>query len=437
MRVGAGARGGWVVETIERAEAEAVAPEPRSSRWRRFSFGLVANTLLGYTLVKGLQLTLHNLIFPLYLYSLGYDAAEIGRINAVAALTVLLVGIPAGALSDRIGLAISLTIGGLVMPLAMAGMALANSLPTLLFWFVLQQALSVTYWTALGPLLVGSVSPERRVRAFSINTFLLWGVGSLGSAIGGVAAALTGRALGISPNEVEPLRVALLLNAAIMFFGALPLLRIRNRAVVTDQPAERQPLRLADLRLFGRLLVPDALQACGGGAIIGFLPLFFSLQFGLASDSLGWLFTFTGILGGVAALSAPAFARRFGDTRAIMILMCAVAVCVVGTAAAPLLIGAVVGEILRSGLRGTIDPIYAPFAMGRVVPERRGTLGGLYNVTYATGFSIGPLASGWVQVQYGFLPAFAFGAGCYVLAAVAIRLLWGRLDSMAVADSRA
>ena len=133
----------------------------------------------------------------------------------------------------------------------------------------------------------------------------------------------------------------------------------------------------------------------------------------------------------MAALSAPAVAHRLGDIRAIAFLMCAVAVCIVGTAAVPFLVGAIVGEVLRSGLRGTIDPIYAPFAMGRVVPERRGTLGGLYNVTYATGFSLGPLISGWVQVQYGFLPAFAFGAGCYILAAIAIRLLWGRMGVVA------
>jgi len=274
------------------------------------------------------------------------------------------------------------------------------------------------------------VPHEQRVRVFSINSFCLWGLGSLGSAIGGLVTAFAGRALGVSPNDVEPLRIALLLNAGIMLLGGLPLWRIRNLAVVGgDASKPRAPLRRADIRLFGRLLLPDALQACGAGAIIGFLPLFFALRFGLASDQLGLLFTFTGILGGVAALSAPLVARRLGDTRAITILMCTVAVCVVGTAAVPLLVGAIAGEVLRAGLRGTIDPIYTPFAMGQVPPERRGTLGGLYNVTYATGFSLGPLASGWLQVQYGFLPAFAFGAGCYVLAAVAIRLLWGRLSA--------
>ncbi len=105
--------------TIERVEARATEAPPSPAGWRRFGFGLVANTLLGYTLVKGLQLTLHNLIFPLYLYSLGYDPAAIGRINALGALTVFVVSIPLGALSDRIGR--KRVIAGAAIAMAIAG----------------------------------------------------------------------------------------------------------------------------------------------------------------------------------------------------------------------------------------------------------------------------------------------------------------------------
>ena len=78
----------------------------------RFGFGATANTLLGYTLVKGLQMTLHNLIFPLYAYSLGYNQETIGRLNATGALMVLLASVPLGMLADRIGRARLLAISG-------------------------------------------------------------------------------------------------------------------------------------------------------------------------------------------------------------------------------------------------------------------------------------------------------------------------------------
>src|SRR6476620_6398675 len=82
----------------------------------RFGFGTTANTLLGYTLVKGIQLTLHNLIFPLYAYSLGYNQEAIGRLNATGALMVFLASVPMGMLADRVGRARLLAISGLLSP---------------------------------------------------------------------------------------------------------------------------------------------------------------------------------------------------------------------------------------------------------------------------------------------------------------------------------
>lgn len=417
------------LEAVEAKHESGAAAGPGKEPGPRFGFGTTANTLLGYTLIKGLQLTLHNLIFPLYAYSLGYDQEAIGRLNATGALMVFIASVPIGMLADRVGRARLLAIGGLVTPLAMAGLALSQSLPALIAWFLLQNGLSVIYWSATSPLLIGSVSPERRVRAFSINSFFLWGVGAIGSAIGGFVAASAARVMGISSHDTAALRVALLFNAGLALVGGLPLWRIRNVEAASDGGAGRARLGLAELRLFGRLLLPDALQACGAGAVIGFLPLFFALRFGLEPGILGWIFTITGVLGGISALSAPTIARRLGERRAIGGLMGGVAACMVLTVAAPFLAGAIIFEGLRAAVRGTIDPIYTSYAMSQAAPERRGTLAGLYNVTYATGFSLGPLISGWLQVHYGFGPAFAMGAGLYLLAALSIWLLWGKMGT--------
>src|SRR5437763_229961 len=410
-------------------EASADRPPAQSAgagRRRPFGFGPAANTLLAYTLVKGLQLSLPLLIFPLYAYSLGYDQAAIGRLNAAGALTVFLVSVPLGVLADRVGRARLFAICALLTPPAMVGLALARSYPALIAWIVAMNIVGTVYWSALSPLLVGAVPEEQRVRAFSVNTFFIFGVGALGSVIGGSVAAGAARALGVAAAATEPLRAALLVNAGIMLLGALPVWRIRHLAAAGDGPAGRERLRLADLRLFGRLLLPDALQAFGAGAIVGFLPLFFTLRFGLPPGQLGLLFTLTGVLGGAASLGSPALARLVGNIRAIVGLMAAVAGCMVATVAAPVLAGAVAGETARSALRGMIDPIYTPYAMTRVTPHRRGTLGGLYNVTYATGFSLGPLLSGWLQVHYGFGPAFTVGAAAYLLAAVTMWLFFGK-----------
>lgn len=424
---------GMVETTLEGQRTQAGPVEEPERRGPRFGFGATANTLLGYTLVKGLQMTLHNLIFPLYAYSLGYDLATIGRLNATGALMVLVASVPLGMLADRVGRARLLAISGILLPISLLGVGLARSLPALIFWMLVQNAIAVIYWSATSPLLIGAVTTEQRVRAFSINSFFLWGVGALGSAIGGGVAASAAGILGVSSDDTAALRVALVFNALLTLVGGLPLWRIRNLESAGDRSAGRAPLRLADLRLFGRLLIPDALQACGSGAIIGFLPLFFTLRFGVEPGPLGAIFTITGVLGGVAALSAPIIARHFGNIGAIGGLMGGIAVCIALLVAMPFLVGAVIFEALRAGLRGTIDPIYTPYAISRVAPERRGTLAGLYNVTYATGFSLGPLISGWVQVNYGFGPAFIMSASAYILAALAMFTLWRGLPDEAPA----
>lgn len=389
-------------------------------------FGPTANILLGYTLVKGLQLSLYNLIFPLYAYSLGYDQAVIGQLNAVGALTVLVVSIPLGLLADRFGRARTLALSGVLLPPMLVLIALAQSLPLLIAGIILQNAVATIYWSTTSALLVGTVPQEQRVRAFALNSFLLWSLGALGSVIGGFVVAAAARALDLPANATEPFRIALLASAAITLVGGLPLWRLREGAATAAREAERARFQLADLRHFARLLVPDALQAFGAGAVVGFIPLFFALRFELPPGQIGFVFALNGLLSGASILIAPRLSRRLGDVRAISAVQLSIALAIGLTVASPVLAGAVGAEAVRAGLLAIVSAIYTPFAMGSVAARWRGTLGGLYNVTYATGFSLGPLLSGWLQVHYGFGPAFAMAAGSLLLAAATMWLFFGR-----------
>ena len=394
---------------------------------RRFGgFGPTANILLGYTFIKGLQLSLYNLIFPLYAYSLGYDQAVIGQLNAIGALTVLVVSVPLGMLADRYGRARTLAISAMLLPLFLAGIGLSRSLPLLIATIVLQNGISTLYWSTTSALLVGAVPQEQRVRVFALNSFLLWSLGAFGSVLGGFVASTTARVLGVGANDTAPLRAAILVGAAVIFLGGLPLWRLREVPIAGEDAGERARFRLADLRHFVRLLIPDALQAFGAGAVFGFIPLFFALRFGLPSGQVGLIFALSGVLSGISVLFAPRLAGRFGDVRAVSGVQASAALCMLLTVASPVLAGAVGAEAARAALFTVISAIYVPFAMGSVAPQWRGTLGGLYNVTYATGFSLGPLLSGWPQVHHGFGPAFAMAAAAMLLASATMWLFFSR-----------
>ncbi len=404
-----------MVATDPSQPVQSPAPRPRK---RPRGFGRTANVLLAYTLAKGLQLSLYALIFPLYLYHLGYKQDTIGLVTALGALTTLVGAVPLGLLADRVGRARLFVLSAFVIPFPYLAMVLSSSLAVIIAAVMLTNFLATVYWSTNAPLLVGAVAAEDRVRVFAANSFLLWGVGALGAVIGGALTSGSARLLGTTSDATGPLRIALIGNAAVMAIGAIPLLAIRS---VDGAPGDRTRawrFEKSDLRLFGKLLCADGLISFGGGAIVGFLPLFFGLRYGLSAGVLGILFTVSGILSGVASLAAPLLARRFGDLRALILAQAAIAPCILFTALAPIAWLAVLFEFGRNALRGTTDPIYVPFAMTRVPARQRGALGGLYNVTWATGFSLGPLLSGWMQVHLGFGPAFAMSAACYAAAAV-------------------
>ncbi len=393
----------------------ASSPLPESPPTR--GFGPTANTLLAYTLVVGLRLSLSSLILPLYLYSLGYKQDVIGVVTAAGALTTLVFAVPLGLLADRVGRARLFVFSAWLLPWPSIGTALSTNLIVIIGCQMLLNLVATIYWSTNAPLLVGSVNAEQRVRAFAMNSFFLTGVGTLGAALGGGISALAGRLLGVPSNATAPLRVALLALAVLTFVGAVPLLRLR---AAREKAARGRAWRFqrSDLPRFARLIIVDALMAFGAGAVIGFLPIFFAVRYGMASGALGVLFTLTGALSGIASLLAPVIARRLGDHRALLTAQIAIAPAIFLIAIAPVLPLAIAFEATRNALRGLLDPVYTPFAMMRVPSAQRGALGGLYNVTWATGFSLGPLLSGWIQVHAGFAPAFTMSAVCYLVAAV-------------------
>jgi MFS family permease len=372
-----------------------------------YRFGRNATIVLWYTLAKGLVLALFGLVFNLYIYAEGYDRQFIGLVNAMPALTSLLAAVPAGLLGDRLGYRPLLLFTGIATPLTLLGLALSASAPALVLFSLCNGVVTTFYWVSAVPLLADSVEPERRVRLFSLNSFLLWGAGSLGYLLGGQVVAIAARVLQEPQRAVAPLRWGMIAVVIVAVIGALPLPWLRGRPHRLAAKSERAPY---DLRLFARLLGPDVLLTCGGGAVAGFVGLYLTIRFGVRPGTLGSFLTISGLIGGVLVLLAPRLADRLGTTRAAIALQAAGVPAILVLTLAPTQSVAMLGEILRNGFRSMGDPVYNAFVMSRVPAEQRATISGLYSTTWSIGFSIGPAISGAVQQRAGFTPAFLLGA---------------------------
>lgn len=401
--------------------------------------------VLLFTLGKGFQIYIGQVTINLYAYSLNYPKDFIGVLSAMPAIGALLAAIPIGLLADRIGRKPLLLVSGVLNPMALAAVALSTSPSALLIASFLNGVLSSAYWVTILPILTESTTDDQQVGVLALNSFLLLGVGALGSLVGGIVPEVVATVIHQPALSPVPLRFGVLTAAMVTFLPVLPLFTLDampvpargkstpNASTEGEQPAAQlaaqpAPQRMARndlIRLFVKLLIPDLLATTGEGTVVGLLQLYFVLRFHLQPGSLGALFTLAGLIGGATALNAPRIVRRWGKLKTATTMQYLSAPAMLLTGLAPVLPLAAAGEFSRIVLRGLFDPTYAAFTMEQVSGRYRATLSGFYSVTWSLGFSIGPTLAGWLYENLGSLPTFIVGAVCLTSAATLLRIFFG------------
>ncbi len=410
--------------------------------WRRF--GRDVWLLLIFTLGKGFQISIGAVTINLYVYSLGYKQDFVGLFVGMSAVGGLLMAVPAGMLSDRLGRKPVLLLTGLLTPLSLVAIAFSTTVPALLITGIANGIVASFYWVTVVPMLAESVGENERVGALAMNSFLLLGLGSLGSLVGGFVPEIVAAATNQPATAPTPLRLGILAAVVIVALMALPLFWLRSPAQHKqarqlaqpgqEQPAKRQEesqeqpaiFQRAILVLFAKLLIPDMIITFGEGIVVGLLQLFFFLKFGLQPGALGGLFTVAGILGGLGGLGAPLVVKRWGKLRTTTSLQLATAPVMLLTGFAPWLPLAASGEYMRTLMRAFIDPVYAAFALEQLPEKYRAAGFGFYSVTWGLGYSLGPALGGWLQVTVGLSAGFVVGAFCMLLAPTLLLIFFGR-----------
>ena len=378
---------------------------------------------LTVTAFRGMVIAALGTVLNLYLYSLGYDARFIGLINGVNSLAVLLISIPLGFLADRVGRRPVLLVGGMAYPASMLALSLSSSTTTILLFNFVFGAVATTYWVAGIPLLVAGTTEEQRVQAFSINSFLLWGLGPIASFASGQVVEVAAHALHVSASSSSALRAGMFFMCVLALIGALPypFLREPQRARILRREAQHGGHMAT---LFLKLLLPDVILAFGLGAILTFIQLYFHVRFRMDPGPIGIVLAIGGVIAGAGTLATPAIARRWGNLHTAVRFQWMVTPAAAILAISTQLLLSVPAYWVLLTLRGMSDPVYTAFVQERVPEGYRARISGLYNVSYSIGFSLGPAASGQLQKVGGFTPAFLMGTGCYFVGASLLYLFF-------------
>jgi MFS family permease len=414
--------------------------------------------LLAAGLTLCIWLGLVAVLYNLYLLRLGFDAGAIGLLVGIGSLVWGLAAIPAGLLSNRLGLRNSIVLG---IFLYGAGIALTLMVemqprPQWQAWLLVCPVvmnIGIAFATVNVPPYMMAVSSEHaRPYAFGILAALNPFAALIGSILAGLLPGLLvwllpGAAAGSDPAAAlgapAPYRLALWLGPLLCAIAILPLLGANSGRVapgagsITTTPAAG-PGAPIGLLAFWALVV--FLVAIGEGAIRTFFNVLLDTRLHASPASIGLTMGLAQFLPIVVGLAVPLLLTRWGSGYTLLSGALALGACLVPFA----LGGAQVsnGAPPSAAVLWTIGIAYlAAVATFSVIRAGRNMFGqelvltrwrtssqGAAMLGLACGLSAAGIVGGRMINAYGFGVLYAFGALATLLGAC---LLFSYLHQLA------
>lgn len=358
---------------------------------RRYSRSIVLACITTATFTDLVAYSVAVPVLPDYATRFNASPTTIGLLFASFGATLLVLSIPMGAISDRVGRKGPMIVGLGLLAAATLAFAYAQSLPMLFAARLLQGAADGMTWIVGFALIADLYGPAERGRAM--------GLAMAGSSLG----IIIGPVLGGWLYEVGGIRLPFLFVAALAVADLIVFALVAPR---THGSGTSAPMRRV---LTHRPIAICALVVIAGGGTIAMLepviPLVFRTRLGLGPGAIGTLF-------GIAAVAStamhPIYGRlsdRFGGRRLMM----------TGLVASALLLPlvsfandfqsaafAMVPMWMVFGMIVTPSLAYMAEAASAAGFESYGVVYGVYNMAWAVGLMVAPAAGGFLLERIGF-----------------------------------
>jgi MFS family permease len=394
-----------------------------ASRIRAFSRN--ARLYLLSDAIYGIATGVFQLLFNFYALSLGYNEAVLGNMVATRSMTGLLMALPSGFLTDRIGRrnSIVISIAGYAASVALI---LVYPSSAMLFAMNIVQGLSQSLsGVAMGPYLMENSQEAERTYLFSISSGLRMTAISIGQWVGGFLPTWFALRLAINAMDTKAYSMSLWTVALVSFVAALPMLFVaKNQTKTADRPAFA-PLSFIRKHpgKFQKLILPTLITSVGAGLIMPFMNIFFRNVHQQSDTSIGVIFAWGSLAMGLGLMIAPALAERFGKIQIVVVSQALSVPFLVMLGFSPLFGMVLVAYYMRTMLMNMSSPIYSTYVMEQVEPDSRGMLASLTSMAWNFGWALSPTVSGYLQVQYGFGPPYVLTIVLYTIA-IAMYYLW-------------
>ncbi len=376
-----------------------------------------ARLYLGSVVLSGAALGIYRLLFNFYILSQGYDERLLGVLVTTSSLTALLAALPMGYLADFLGRKASLVAGGLVTGLVVALIVLFPSTPVFIGANVLLGLGQSLAGVTMGPFLMENSGDTERTYLFSFSAGLQMGAAFVGNWIGGYLPTWLGALQGAEPTSTAAYGASLLVISISAALATLPLFFLRTQRGGGDRrdnfnslaELKRQSGRLS------RLILPMLATSIGAGMFMPFMNVFFRQVHHQPDPVIGSLFAWGSLAMGLGMIIAPPLADRFGK---IGLIVAAQSISIPFLAVmgfAPWFWLSAGAYYIRLGLMNMSGPVYQAFVLEQVEAKSRATVASLVSMANNFGWAFSPSISGWIQVRYGFGPAFIITMVLYTL----------------------
>ena len=375
------------------------------------------------TLLDGVIYSAWMLFFNFYILERGFSREFLGLITSTTSAAALLLGIPLGMLSDRIGRKRAMLLG---MTLYVVGAAIEVTVPTrglILGAAFVSGAGQSLFYLSQAPFMMKASNAQNRTLLFSLNFGLITLAGAAGNMFAGQLPAMFGNLLGFGAQSAQAYQAVLLTSAAASMLTLIPL------ALITEpqSPAEnlgllpaRQPIwRVLTRPVTLKLVLPNLLIGFGAASLIPYMNLFFNERHAISDQTLGILFSLLALTTGIGSIFSPKLEKLLGGKiPAITATQAISQVFLLLVGFSPRYSLAAAAFLIRGTLMNMAVPLFDAFSMEQVPEQEQGTVNSLRTMAWQLGWTIGPFLSGIVQVRYGFAPLFVSTATLYTLATV-------------------
>lgn len=374
-------------------------------------------------IITGAAMGVFRLLFNFYVLSLGYDEALLGRLITVNNFSALIVALPVGYLADLLGRKRSLLLSGAGMVLSIVGMVLWPGVVMFYAMNVLSGIAQSLGAVTMSPFLMENSGEKERTYLFSFASGLQMASAFFGNWLGGYLPTWIGEMRGVDAVSSTAYAGALLIVSVVAGLAIIPLFFLKRNDLRREDRSVFAPIHYAREHpvMLSKLILPMLITSIGAGLIMPFMNVFYRQVHNQPDPVIGAMFAWGSLAMGIGLMLAPALADRYGKIQVVVVSQALSIPFLVILGFSPWFWMSAVAYYFRLALMNMSSPVYQTFVMEHVDPGARATVASLTSMAWNFGWAFSPMISGWLQVNYGFGPAYG---GTIILYSIAVFMYW-------------